>query len=333
MEKLKAIKPVLDEARVECKNLRHDYVSTEHVLLGLCAREGALLSRLGARPLNVREHIARLVQIGRPCDAGGNRDQFPLTPRVKKALDLAEEEAKKHKAEVTPAFLVVGLIREFEGIAAVVLCLLGVTEAKALSVAISEALVHLRFMGGPPHPANECGQYGERHSEDENEVTCPQCKERWAEHRKNLEERRRHDAPCEHVQKFLEAVRGLYAKDHHFVTLDEPINAHCHNCSSIFKIPEALLRNKQRESGEPAKGRVLSVQRYVTRSISVNTPEGKKAVELQHPISLWELIAEYGVGVWEETYATEKEKDAFVRGYRAACWMHSDPDPEIREER
>lgn len=36
--------------------------------------------------------------------------------------------------------------------------------------------VHLRFMGCPPMPANECGAKGERHTEKKDEVTCPQCK-------------------------------------------------------------------------------------------------------------------------------------------------------------
>jgi len=159
-----------------------------------------------------------------------------------------------------------------------------------------------------------CGDTDEPH-------LCSSCKAKQADGERK---------PCEHVEKFLDQVRSLYSKDHHFVTLDEPINAHCHVCSGIFKIPEGLMRGRAitRKKGEAE----LSICRRVTQSVIVSGKDSQ-TVKLDSPISIWSIVAESEIGVWEETYVTKAEKDAFVRGYRAASYMHKSYEPKIHEER
>jgi hypothetical protein len=154
---------------------------------------------------------------------------------------------------------------------------------------------------------------------------CPSCKAKCEA------------GPCEHVEKFLSDLRGLYTKERSFVTLDEPISAHCHVCSGVHKIPEDLLRSK-RPTERTSKDPTLSIKRFVSDSIDVARPDRERGlshhekVDLSHPISVWELSADDGSGAWKETYTSTREKEAFVRGYRAASWMHGKAEPEIREE-
>lgn len=159
-------------------------------------------------------------------------------------------------------------------------------------------------------------------------------------------------APCEHVQKFLSDLRGLYVKGRNFVTLDAPIQAHCHVCSGAHKIPEDLLRRSvataaANETVEDRARRViaekvradttrkLTIRRYVTGAINVRDEKTGAIVvlRLENPVSVWTLVSDDGVGVWEETFASPAEKEAFVRGYRAAASLYGDMNPSIIEER
>lgn len=72
---------------------------------------------------------------------------------------------------------------------------------------------------------------------------------------------------------------------------------------------------------------------------SVNVPDfsqgspaiGHRAVVLDPPITLWLVSVQDGEHEWSETYASEAEKDAFVRGFKAASAMHGDHEPTIVE--
>ena len=106
-------------AKEEARRFNHDYIGTEHILLGLI-REGegvaaAVLQKLDVSLENIRLEIEKLVQPGPTTQIIGD---IPFTPRAKKALELAAEEARSlgHNY-IGTEHLLLGLIREGEGIA------------------------------------------------------------------------------------------------------------------------------------------------------------------------------------------------------------------------
>ncbi len=114
-------------AKEEARRFNHDYIGTEHILLGLI-REGegvaaAVLQKLEISLENIRLEIEKLVQPGPTTQIIGD---IPFTPRAKKALELAAEEARSlgHNY-IGTEHLLLGLIREGEGIASQVLLNLG----------------------------------------------------------------------------------------------------------------------------------------------------------------------------------------------------------------
>jgi ATP-dependent Clp protease ATP-binding subunit ClpC len=110
-------------ARQEAQRFNHDYIGTEHILLGLI-QEGSgvaadVLKNLDVDPKKIRQEIEKLVSHGTTMVTMG---QLPFTPRAKKVLELALEEASNlgHNY-IGTEHLLLGLIREQEGIAAQVL--------------------------------------------------------------------------------------------------------------------------------------------------------------------------------------------------------------------
>ncbi len=119
-------------AKEEARRFNHDYIGTEHILLGLI-REGegvasSVLQKLGLSLENIRLEIEKLVQPGPATQIIGD---IPFTPRSKKALELAAEEARSlgHNY-IGTEHLLLGLIREGEGVASQVLMNLGLDLSK-----------------------------------------------------------------------------------------------------------------------------------------------------------------------------------------------------------
>ncbi|MFH1283249.1 MAG: ATP-dependent Clp protease ATP-binding subunit [bacterium] len=115
-------------AQEEAKRLNHDYVGTEHILLGLIALgEGVaaqVLANLGVDLRRVRNEIEKIVGTGDNVLLLG---EIPFTPRAKKVLELAVEEAQNMGHNyVGTEHLLLGLIREEEGVAARVLENIGI---------------------------------------------------------------------------------------------------------------------------------------------------------------------------------------------------------------
>ncbi len=114
-------------AQEEAKRLNHDYVGTEHILLGLVALgEGVaaqVLSNLNIDLRKVRSEIEKIVGTGDNMMLLG---EIPFTPRAKKVLEYAVEEAQ-HMGHtyIGTEHILMGLIREEEGVAARVLENLG----------------------------------------------------------------------------------------------------------------------------------------------------------------------------------------------------------------
>jgi ATP-dependent Clp protease ATP-binding subunit ClpC len=114
---------VLALARKEADRFNHSYVGTEHLLLGLIKLgQGVavnVLERMGLELETVRMEVEKEVGSGPPQKSAGN---IPYTPRVKKVLALANKEAKAlNHSYVGTEHLLLGLLREGEGVAARVL--------------------------------------------------------------------------------------------------------------------------------------------------------------------------------------------------------------------
>ena len=122
------VQRVIIIAQDESKRLNHDYVGTEHILLGLIALgEGVaakVLGSLGVDVGKVRVEVEKLVGTGDNVMLLG---EIPFTPRAKKVLELAVDEAQTLRhAYVGTEHILLGILREEEGIAARVLENLGV---------------------------------------------------------------------------------------------------------------------------------------------------------------------------------------------------------------
>jgi ATP-dependent Clp protease ATP-binding subunit ClpC len=124
------VRKVLQMAREEAARLHHEYVGTEHILLGLI-REGegvaaAVLTNLSVDLDDIQEKIEETVKKGKAAAAAG--PDLPYTSRAKKVLELAMTEARElNHSYVGTEHLLLGLLREEKGIAAQVLNDAGVT--------------------------------------------------------------------------------------------------------------------------------------------------------------------------------------------------------------
>jgi ATP-dependent Clp protease ATP-binding subunit ClpC len=109
-------------AQEEARTLKHNYIGTEHILLGLLREEEGLAARvlesLDITVERVRAQVVRIVGSGEEVTSG----QIPFTPRAKKVLELARREALSlgHNYIGTEHILL-GLVRENEGVAARIL--------------------------------------------------------------------------------------------------------------------------------------------------------------------------------------------------------------------
>ena len=109
-------------AQEEARTLKHNYIGTEHILLGLLREEEGLAARvlesLDISVERVRAQVVRIVGSGEEVTSG----QIPFTPRAKKVLELALREALSlgHNYIGTEHILL-GLVRENEGVAARIL--------------------------------------------------------------------------------------------------------------------------------------------------------------------------------------------------------------------
>jgi ATP-dependent Clp protease ATP-binding subunit ClpA len=114
---------VVDASKAEARRLNHYYVSTEHILLGLLqVHDGVAneaLVNLGTTPSKIRADVERIVGTGDNVMLLG---EIPFTPRARKVIELAAEEATKSGSQYTGTeHILIGLVREEEGIAATVL--------------------------------------------------------------------------------------------------------------------------------------------------------------------------------------------------------------------
>ncbi|HEY8044975.1 MAG TPA: Clp protease N-terminal domain-containing protein, partial [Streptosporangiaceae bacterium] len=119
---------VIISAQQEARALHHNYIGTEHILLGLVrdrdGMAGRALHALGISPEVVREQVLDIIGEGKEEPAG----HIPLTPRSKRVLELAVREAVRlDHLHVGTEHILLGLVREGDGVGWHVLHRLGVT--------------------------------------------------------------------------------------------------------------------------------------------------------------------------------------------------------------
>jgi ATP-dependent Clp protease ATP-binding subunit ClpA len=117
-------------ANQQAHRFRHEYIGTEHLLLGL-VQEGSgvaanVLKRLDVDLRKIRREVELIVQHGPGGDDVSPAGRLPQTPRTKKVIEYAIEEARElNHNYVGTEHLLLGLLREQEGVAAQVLMNLG----------------------------------------------------------------------------------------------------------------------------------------------------------------------------------------------------------------
>jgi ATP-dependent Clp protease ATP-binding subunit ClpC len=121
---------VLTIAQNEAKQMGHQVVGTEHILLGLIEEGEGIAAQalvgLGLDLTKIRNMVEQVTGISQP-----NNNAVELTPRVKKVLELANEEARRQEVSyIGTEHILLGLIMEGEGIAARILANLNVSPEK-----------------------------------------------------------------------------------------------------------------------------------------------------------------------------------------------------------
>jgi ATP-dependent Clp protease ATP-binding subunit ClpC len=114
---------VMELANQEARRFNHEYVGTEHLLLGLIKEDKGVaanvLKNLDVDLRKIRDEIEKIVQSGRELVS---KETLPQTPRAKKVIELAIDEARDlNHSYVGTEHLLLGLLREEEGVAAQVL--------------------------------------------------------------------------------------------------------------------------------------------------------------------------------------------------------------------
>jgi dihydroneopterin aldolase len=146
---------VVVSSQDEARRMGHNYIGTEHLLLGLLREDQGLAARvlvsLGVTLGKAREQVESIVGYGEEETSG----QAPFTPRSKKVLELALREALQlgHNY-IGTEHLLLGLIQEFGGVAAQVFLNLGIDRGK-----VRQETVH-RLEGGRVRAARNVGQTG-----------------------------------------------------------------------------------------------------------------------------------------------------------------------------
>jgi ATP-dependent Clp protease ATP-binding subunit ClpC len=149
---------VLSLAHEEAERLHHNYIGTEHLLLGLIREEGGVAGRvlreLGLEPARVKEMVERLTGVGR--HSGGRIELAPATEQV---LQLAIDEARRMGHHyIGTEHLLLGLVRQGEGVGVDVLRRLGITPEQVRRQTrriLQESPTRRMAQKGTPSPAKE----------------------------------------------------------------------------------------------------------------------------------------------------------------------------------
>ncbi|HVB73475.1 MAG TPA: Clp protease N-terminal domain-containing protein [Ktedonobacteraceae bacterium] len=173
----KRVRHVLTLAQEEAQHFHHDYIGTEHLLLGLLRERESVasqvLNNLGIEVDRVRDAVIAIIGHGERVVPG----ELGLTPRAKKAIELALDEARRFAHRfIGTEHLLLGLIREGDGIAARVLfdnfdLNMQQVRAETLRVLREQPPAPEEASGIPPVPKEATGPL----AEEEPGLTCTSC--------------------------------------------------------------------------------------------------------------------------------------------------------------
>ena len=165
---------VLTYAQEEARLLNHSFIGTEHILLGLL-REGDGLGAEALRELGIsleaaREEVESVIGLAGTAPSGSP----PFTPRAKKVLELSLREAlQMNHSYIGTEHILLGLVREGDGVAATVLVNLGADLARVRQEVI-------RIMSGGQEGSSRVMRANEPDSSTKQpparEPCCPRCR-------------------------------------------------------------------------------------------------------------------------------------------------------------
>lgn len=122
-------------ARDEASVLKHEYIGTEHLLLGILKADGGAARALEALSVSIPELRQRVLTVIKPGKAAETDRELPYTSRSKKVLELAMVEAREFEhMYIGTEHILLGLVREKMGVGAQVLAASGVTAERLLPV-------------------------------------------------------------------------------------------------------------------------------------------------------------------------------------------------------
>jgi ATP-dependent Clp protease ATP-binding subunit ClpC len=165
-------------AQQEARMLNHNYIGTEHILLGLLHEGDGVaaiaLEALGVSLEEARREVETIIGHGQSAPTG----HIPFTPRAKKVLELALKEALEigHNYIGTEHILL-GILREGEGVGAQVLEKLG-----ASLEGVREKVIEILsgYQQAPPEPSTS-GEAAPQRIDPEAGPYCPRCRARLEE--------------------------------------------------------------------------------------------------------------------------------------------------------
>ena len=162
-----AARQVVVLAQEEARGLKHNYIGTEHILLGLVREEEGLAARvlesLDVRVERVRAEVVRIVGSGEEVVSG----EIPFTPRAKKVLELTLREALNLGDDsIRTEHILLGLVCENEGVAARIL-LDSRADSKKIRAEVLRAIYRRSNPEGAEDPdERELRRYFERRAGD-----------------------------------------------------------------------------------------------------------------------------------------------------------------------
>jgi ATP-dependent Clp protease ATP-binding subunit ClpC len=170
-------------AQEEARMLRHDYIGTEHILLGL-VREGGGVAAQALESINisledVRRQVEEIIGLGQGVPTG----HIPFTPRAKKVLEYSLREALQlGHTYIGTEHILLGLVRESEGVAAQVLVRYGANLDQVRHTVIE---LLSGYAGGQSAAVGAAVEEVEAvlawSASSESSPTCPNCRSSLAE--------------------------------------------------------------------------------------------------------------------------------------------------------